>query len=147
MKTAAMAVTAMLGLTLGCQGQEASGRADVAPGVGKGTPAPRGDAGVSEKEFPVPFYPNSKEDDRAKPPTLSHELPGGRRALSSSRITTDSIRQVATFYEGKMKVDALTINADDAYVAGTMPNGDTVQIILKKDDRGTSVGIGADVSK
>ena len=151
MKT--IALTLLILFAVGCKGGDQNGAtAGATPPDGSTQPSATstGDASagsLTEKDFPVPFYPNSKEDDQANPSTYSHDLPGGHRSISSSRITADSMQQVEDFYKGKMKIDSATLSGDSGYVAGNVENGDTVEIILKKDPRGTAIGLAADVKK
>ena len=103
---------------------------------------------ATEKEFPVPFYPGSTEDNSSPIPTMGHDLPGGERSLGSNRLTTDSVQQVFDFYKPKVtKIVVQNVTPDLATMTGNMANGDGVLLTIKKDPQGTSITIGAEIKK
>jgi hypothetical protein len=79
-------------------------------------------------------------------PIRNHDLPGGEKSLSSSRVTTDSVQQVADFYKAKMKVDTANVTSELATILGKSSDGDIVRVDIKKEDRGTTIGLGVEVT-
>ena len=79
-------------------------------------------------------------------PIRNHDLPGGEKSLSSSRVTTDSVQQVADFYKAKMKVDTANVTSELATILGKSSDGDIVRVDIKKEDRGTTIGPGVEVT-
>lgn len=151
MKTSWIAILALALLTAGCGagGHEtlsspaASGNEEKALGLTHRA----ADAGLTESDFPISFYPGSKPDEGAFDLTSTHDIAGGRRIISSSRVTTDSVQQVANYYKGKMKVDAANASDSFASVTGVAgPQNNTVQVMVKKEDRGTTITVTADVA-
>jgi hypothetical protein len=99
---------------------------------------------VTEKDFPVPFYPNSKESDGEAFGLDQHD---GKKNLNSNRITTDSVQQVVDFYKSKVQGESDNVTPEQGLINGKWPNGDTVVIVIKKEDLGTTIGLGATASK
>lgn len=107
------------------------------------------DAGLTEKDFPIPFYPNSKPDEGAFDLTSTHDMPGGGRVIGSSRVTTDSVQQVVDFYKDKFKIQSNNVTDTYANLIGQAGPGDKdgVGVTIKKEDRGTTIAISADMAK
>jgi hypothetical protein len=155
----AMKYLALIGLVVvavGCSGGDKGGTPDsgtVANNGGTGT-TDTGSApstglnpndSATESEFPVPFYPGSKEDPTAGIPTFGHNGAGHDRSLSANRVTTDSVQQVVDFYKPKItKMLTQTVTADSANLTGSMANGDNVVVTAQKGPQGTAFTIAAE---
>lgn len=92
---------------------------------------------VAESDFPVPFYPGSKEDNG---PAVSYVAGNGKKSYDSNRMTTASVQQVAAFYKPKLTNEEEQITPDQVLMQGKAGNV-TIAIVIKKGANGTQVGM------
>jgi len=160
-----LTLIALAVLAVGCSGGNKGDAPAAGPTADNSTPKPSTDTGSSdtaanqpggmnpndsatEKEFPVPFYPGSTEDNSSPIPTMGHDLAGGERSLSSNRLSTDSVQQVFDFYKPKLaKIEEQNVAPDLATMTGSAANGDVVVVTARKEPQGTTISIGAEIKK
>ena len=99
---------------------------------------------ISEAELGVPFYPGSEIDAKGN---NFKNVTDAIKDYETARTTSDSPKQVADFYVGKVKGGKATGGGDTMMVNGTTDSGATFSLVASKKDGKTEIMVSTVLKK